>query len=241
MVSSTRGIVFHQLKYSETSIIAKIYTEEFGLQSYIVKGVHRKKSKNSSAVLQHLSLVELTANHKNKNNMHHVREIRASYVFQSIPYDILKSSVLLLINELLYRSIQEEEANPELFEFIYNSLQWFDLSESGFANFHLVFLIQLTKYLGFFPKGERSENTHLFNLESGNFESALPMHLNYLSDRSAQQFSDLVKLSFENMSEQKLNNVSRNLALEDLIKYYQLHLPNLGNPKSLKILKEVLS
>ena len=241
MISSTKGIVFHQLKYSETSIIAKIYTEEFGLQSYIVKGARRKKSKNTAAVLQHLSLVELTANHKEKSDIHYLQEIRPIYQYSSIPYDILKSSILLLINELLYRSIREEEANVDLFEFIFNSLQWFDLRENTFANFHLVFLLQLSKYLGFFPKGIYSKHTYLFNLESGNFESIIPSHPNYLMDKMATQFSQLVQVSFENMAEVKLNNVSRNHLLESLIQYYQLHLPNLGTPKSLKVLKEVLS
>ncbi len=241
MISSTRGIVFHQLKYSETSIIAHIYTEEFGLQSYIIKGARRKKSKNTSAILQHLSLVELTANHKEKSNIHYLQEVRPVYQYSSIPYDILKSSILLFVNEVLYRSIKEEEANSDLFEFIFNSLQWLDLRENSFANFHLVFLIQLSKYLGFFPKGKQNENKYLFNLESGNFESIIPSHPNYITDQIANLFSQLVHVSFENMAEVKLNNISRNKLLEYLIQYYQLHLPNLGTPKSLKVLKEVLS
>ena len=241
MISTTKGIVFHQLKYSETSIIAKIYTEKFGLQSYIIKGARRKKSKTAPGLLQHLSLVELTANHKEKNNIHHLSEIRLVYHFTSIPFNIHKSSILLLINEILYRSIKEEEANAELFDFIYNALQWLDLRESGFANFHLVFLLQLSKYLGFFPKGIYTESSTYFNMESGCFEMQKPFHENYFKKNIASQFSQLSQVSFENMLEVSLNNTSRNNLLNNIIEYYQLHIPNLGTPKSLKILKEVLS
>ncbi len=241
MISSSRGIVFHQLKYSETSIIAKIYTEKFGIQSYIIKGARRKKSKATAGNLQHLSLVELTANHKEKSNIHHLNEIRPAYQYSSIPYDIRKSSILLLLNEVLYRSIKEEESNPELFDFIFNSLQWLDLRESGFANFHLVFLLKLSKYLGFFPKGNYSEFSTYFNIESGCFEMQKPMHENYFKEKIASQFSQLSQISFENMLELSLNNTSRNNILANIIDYYQIHVPNLGTPKTLKILKEVLS
>ncbi|MBU1014240.1 MAG: DNA repair protein RecO [Bacteroidetes bacterium] len=241
MISSSRGIVFHQLKYSETSIIAKIFTEKFGLQSYIIKGARRKKSKISPVVFQHLSLVELTANHKEKSNIHFLQDVRLTYQYSSIPYDIHKSSILLLINEILYRSIKEEEVNTELFDFISNSLQWLDLRASGFANFHLVFLLQLSKYLGFFPKGLYSDTYNIFNMNSGCFESVIPNHPNYFNEKAAYQFSLLVQVSFENMLDVPLNSTARNNLLNNIIEYYQLHVPNLGTPKSLKVLKEVLS
>ena len=241
MISASRGIVFHQLKYSETSIIAKIFTEKFGMQSYIIKGARRKKSKTSAGMFQHLSLVELTANHKEKSNIHFLQDVRLTYQYSTIPYDIYKSSILLLINEILYRSVKEEETNAELFDFIYNALQWLDLRESGFANFHLVFLLQLSKYLGFFPKGIYSETNHVFNMNSGCFEKIIPNHPNYFNEKAAYQFSLLAQVSFENMLDVALNNTSRNNLLNNIIEYYQLHIPNLGTPKSLKILKEVLS
>lgn len=241
MISTSRGIVFHQLKYSETSVIAHIYTEKFGIQSYIIKGARRKKSKTTAGNLQHLSLVEITANHKEKSNIHHLQEIRPAYQYASIPYDIRKSSILLLLNEILHRSIKEEEANTELFDFIFNALQWLDLRESGFANFHLIFLLKLSKYLGFFPKGIYSETSTYFNMESGCFEMQRPFHDNYFKLKIAEQFSQLSQLSFENMLDLSMNSNIRNNLLYHIINYYQLHVPNLGTPKSLKILKEVLS
>jgi len=241
MISTSRGIVFHQIKYSETSIIAKIYTEKFGIQSYMIKGARRKKSKATAGNLQHLSLVEVTANHKEKSNIHHLNEIRPFYQYTSIPFEINKSSILLFLNEILYRSIREEETNPELFDFLVNSLQWLDLSLEGYANFHLVFLLQFSRYLGFFPKGNYSDHNYLFDLEGGSFGPKIPIHPNYIKEKTAKQFDDLLKASFENMVNIKLNNSSRNTILETIVQYYQLHVPDLGQLKSLKVLREVFS
>jgi DNA repair protein RecO (recombination protein O) len=115
-----------------------------------------------------------------------------------------------------------------------------DLRESGFANFHLVFLLKLSKYLGVFPKGNYSETSTYFNMESGCFEMQKPFHENYFKQNVADQFSQLAQVSFENMLELGLSSVSRNNILGNIIDYYKLHVPNLGTPKSLKVLKEVL-
>ncbi|MCP4551017.1 MAG: DNA repair protein RecO [Bacteroidetes bacterium] len=241
MISTTKGIVFHQIKYSETSLILKIYTENFGLQSYIAKGARSKKSKISPSVLQHLSLIELVANHKEKNSLSFLKEIRSDYQYSSIPYNVYKSSILIFVNELVYRSIREEEKNQELFNFLTSAIQWLDLSESRFSNFHLVFAIQLSRYLGFYPKNNHSKLNCHFNLQEGIFTNILPRHENYLDDAVAKQFSQLIEASYEKMSLVALNNNSRNVLLERIIEYYQLHLPNFGKIKSLEVLRTVLS
>lgn len=241
MISTTKGIVFHQLKYSETSLILKIYTKEFGLQSYMAKGARSKKSKISPSILQHLSLVELLANHKEKSSLNFLKEIWSDYQYSSIPFNIYKSSILIFINELLYRSIREEEKNLELFNFLYSALEWLDLSESGFSNFHLVFAIQLSRYLGFYPQNNYSKQYSHFDLQEGVFTNILPMHSNFLDDKVAKQFSQLIETSYEKMTEIALNTNSRNVLLERIIEYYQLHLPNFGKIKSLEILRTVLS
>jgi len=105
MISKTKGIVFHQLKYSETSFIVKIYTQEFGLQSYLIKGARNKKSKIRPALLQHLSLLELIVTHKEKSNLQHIREIRSAHQYSNLPFDMIKSSITLFVNELLLKSI----------------------------------------------------------------------------------------------------------------------------------------
>lgn len=241
MIAKTQGIVFHQIKYSESSLIVKIYTREFGIQSYLVKGVRSKKSKISPALLQHLSLLEIVVSHKEKSNLHYIREIRSAHQYVSIPYDMIKSSIILFVNELLIKAIQEEESNPSLFDFLFQSMQWLDLATEKYVNFHLIFSIQLSRYLGFYPRGIYSPATPYFDLEEGCFENRRPIHHNYLQGKEANKLSLLTDYSLDSIKELKLNNEDRNKLLDQIVQYYSLHLPNFGELKSLDVLRTVLS
>lgn len=241
MIAKTPGIVFHQIKYSETSLIVKIYTRELGLQSYLIKGARSKKSKFSPALFQHLSLLEMVASHKEKSNLQHVREICSAHQYNSIPFDLVKSSITVFVNELLMKSIQEEEANPALFDFVFRSMQWLDLATKNYVNFHLVFAVQLSRFIGFYPRGIYSPATSFFDLEEGCFENKRPLHPNYLKEKNAELFSELTEHSIENMDALALTNENRNSLLNQLIQYYQLHLPNFGELKSLDVLRAVMS
>ncbi|MCD4664768.1 MAG: DNA repair protein RecO [Bacteroidales bacterium] len=169
MLHKTRGIVLNKVKYSETSLIVKIYTELFGLQSYLIRGIRNKKSKIKPSLLQHLALIELIVYHKEKKSIQHIKEIKSAYQFKSVPFDIRKSSIIIFLNEILYKVIKEEESNKSLFEFLFNTIQILDINEKGVSDFHLIFLVQLTKFLGFFPKNNFSKTRDNFNLEDGEF------------------------------------------------------------------------
>ncbi|PIZ05346.1 MAG: DNA repair protein RecO, partial [Flavobacteriales bacterium CG_4_10_14_0_8_um_filter_32_5] len=127
MLHTTKGIVIHQFKYGEKSVIAKIYTEKFGLQSYIINGVRSKKSTNKFAYLQPLSLVEINAYHKENKGLQHLKSIKLDIPFQYIPFDVYKGSIAFFVAEVIYKTIKEEEANSELFDFLYNSVQVLDV------------------------------------------------------------------------------------------------------------------
>ena len=241
MIAKTKGIVFHQLKYSETSLIVKIYTRELGLQSYLIKGARSKKSKISPALLQHLSLIEMVTSHSGKSQLHYIKEIRSAYQYSSIPYDMTKSSITLFVNELLVKAIREEEANTDLFDYIFQSMQWLDLAAKNYVNFHLFFAMQLTRYLGFYPRGVYSPSTPYFDLEEGSFQNNKPIHPNYIQRKEAEKLSLLTDYSFDTIDKQSLNHENRNKLLDHLIHYFQLHLPNFGELKSPDVLRTVLS
>ena len=160
MLHKTRGIVFHSIKYGENGIIVKIFTESSGLQSYIINSVRSKKGKFKSSVFEPLSLVELVSEQKENRSLQRLKEIRTQPVFHSIPDDIVKSSILLFLNEVLYKSIQQQgHIDHPLFNFIFNSIQILDLEININPDFHLFFMVHLTKYLGFFPHGECSKES----------------------------------------------------------------------------------
>ncbi len=241
MLHNTPGIVLHQVKYSESSVIAKIYTELFGLQSYIIRGIRSKKSKIKSALLQHLTLVDLVVYHKAKSNIHNIKEIKIAYPFHSIPYNIHKSSITIFLNEILYHVIKEEEANADLFKFLFNAIQILDLKESHYAAFHYLFLVQLSKYLGFYPKTNFSATNCNFNLEEGKFTNQKGIENIYISPPFSTYISNLTNCSFKDLESLNISSIHKNQLLEILLNYYRLHLPVPLNIKSHHVLQTVLN
>ena len=153
MIHKTRGIVLHQLKYSETSLIVKIYTERLGLQTYLVKGARSKRSAFSSSHFQPMTLLDLVVYHREKNEIQHLKEAEISEPFHSISSDLRKSTIALFLSEVLMKALNDGEANDELFTFMASSLDFLDMQEEGIEYFHLFFLSRLSLYLGFYPRG----------------------------------------------------------------------------------------
>ncbi|MBI9033658.1 MAG: DNA repair protein RecO [Bacteroidales bacterium] len=239
MLHQTKGIVLHQVKYSETSIVAKIYTELFGVQSYLVRGVRKRKSKTSNAHFQHLSLLDMTVYHKQKSSLQNIKEIRQDYHFQEIPYDISKSSIAIFINEMVYKSIKEEEANPALFNFIFDSVRFLDLVDRDYNCFHLMFCSKLTRFLGFYPRGEFSDSNSYFDLQEGEFCAHTPIHDNYMNAECSKILHGFIQHSYEDLGSCPLNKDLRNLFLSKIIDYYRLHIHGMGEIKSHTILQSI--
>ena len=240
MLHSTRGIVLQTFPYTDSSLVAKIYTEAFGLQSYLVNAAHSKRSGTKANLLQPLSLVECVVYRKEKKQLQRIKEIRSEHPYISIPVDVRKSSILLFLDEILYRSIHEEEANPPLYEFIRSSLLVLDLKTDNCANFHLYFLTQLSRYLGFYPAGSFSEEEKYFDMQDGVFRSSEPSHPLFMAPGPARRLQELMRSNYENISSLGITPAERKALLEKLIQYYELHVPGLREIKSHKVLEEVL-
>ncbi|MCH7535011.1 MAG: DNA repair protein RecO, partial [Bacteroidetes bacterium] len=166
MLYNTKGLVIKYIKYSETSIIATIYTEIFGMQSYFLNGVRSKKSKIKINALQPLSCLDLVVYHKENKNLNRIKEL-ILHPYQSIPNNVYKTSMVFFIAEIIQKSVKEEEHNIDLFEFLESSIKLLDLQESNFSNFHLLFLIKLSRFLGFYPQGVFSEKSKYFDMQNG--------------------------------------------------------------------------
>jgi DNA repair protein RecO (recombination protein O) len=240
MLQTTRGIVFHHLKYSDTSVIAKIYTEESGLQSYIVKGVRSRKSRGKMGTLQPLSLVELVAYQKKSGGLHHMKEIRLSHPFTSIPFDILKSTMVLFLTEVLYKTIKEESANPPLFNYLSSAIQVLDLEEEC-VNFHLYFLTHLTKFLGFYPQECTLDNPQFFDLEEAVFTLEKPLHSNILGPQECKGFRAILGTNFDGIKRLQIGNSTRRELLNGIISYFRLHLEGMKDINAHEVLETVLN
>ncbi len=238
MIETTKGIVFQSVKYSETSIIVKIFTESLGIQSYIIKGVRSKKAKIKTALFQPLQLLEITASHRENKDLNFLKEARVAFAYQSIPFDMQKRSVLMFLNEVVVRSIKEESANQTLFNWLWQSLIWYDLAESPGTNFHLVFLMQLSKFLGFYPKNPERVSGY-FDLQEGIFTNSEPPHPHYISGVFTEMFHQLSLTSFNKPDNISLTSGQRRKLLNIIISYYQLHLTGFGEIKSLDVLQQL--
>ncbi len=240
MLSKIRGIVLQKTKYSENSIIVKIYTDLFGLQSYILRISKKNNAKTNANSLQHLSLVDIVTYHKSSRKIHHIKEFKINYISASIPFDIRKSSIALFINEVVLKSIREEESNIELFDFIFNSVQMLDKKTDNFNCFHLKFMLELSRYMGFSPLNNYSEEQQIFNLSDGKFQKHIPEeHPYYIKGNISYQLNLLMNSSPENDSPLKINNQKE--LLRTLIKYFEIHITGFKEPKSHKILEEIFS
>lgn len=238
MYHKTRGIVFHCIKYSETSVIARIYTEKLGLQSYIVKGVRSAKSKSKAAMLQPLTLLEMEVSHRENKQLQYIREFHRAFVYQSVPFDTLKSTISFFLLEVISKAIREHEPNAELFDFLYEALCALDDEKKLNPDFHLVFLVQLSRYLGFAPHENFSANNCFFEMSEGVFTDSQGM--NYQMDKKESALlNDLLKINLFKPTALKITRAERKQMMRSLLKYYQLHLENFSL-KSPDILEEIL-
>lgn len=237
---TTRAIVLKTIDYSDNSFIANLYTEKLGKRSFIVKGAKKGSSKNKMAFFQPLSLVNISFHDLANKNLHYLKEIKFEEPYSFIGEDINKSFIVLYMAEFLGQCLNEEEPNPSLFQFIFSSLEWL-IHHHPVNNFHLVFTIQLTKYLGFFPQGKFSELTKFFDLENGEYVSKKPAHNNFLEYKKAKDFYTLLNLSYSQQNLLVISNSERRELLETVSSYYKIHQQGFKSLKSTEILETVLN
>lgn len=240
MLHQTRGIVFKRIKYGDTSIICHIYTEEFGLQSYIVKGVRKSKTKIKATLFQQLNLLDLIVYHKNTSKLQNIKEISLAYNYSGIYNRIDKSSVLLFLNEILVKTIKEEEPNAELFKFLFDALIQLDKTSKP-ANFHISFMLKLCKHLGFSPRDNYSRHNKYFSLTEGEFEennSPAQLHLSDEQSSMLYYFITNIHLDFEKLN---IDNIQRKELLNILLLFYEQQIPGFKNVKSYEVLQQVFN
>lgn len=241
MLHKTRGIVLKTTLYSESSVVVQIFTEKFGMQSYMINGVKKPRAKISMNMLQPLHLVDIIVYHKVNTSIQRVSELRPSPIFTSIPYDIIKSTVVIFLNEVLYKSIRQQMADDNLFDFVFSAICWFDESRDVNVNFHLAFLLKLSRFLGFAPSTETKSDQSYFDLQEGEFKSHPPLHPHFLDKSDAELFILLLTMPFEKINEIKIENKTRRSILDKILIYYNLHTASFGDVRSHQVLEEVLS
>jgi DNA repair protein RecO (recombination protein O) len=237
MIVTTKAIVFSAIKYSEADLIVSCFTESSGLKSYLLRSILKsKKGKLKPSYFQVLSQLEIVAEHKNKGTLERIQEAKVLQHYKSLHTDVIKSGMMMFLSELLKNSIQEEEINLALFQFIENSLCWLD-EHDDIANFHIFFLLKLSAFLGFYPDTSHMDKPY-FNLSEGNFQDSIVGAHNESGD-IVEVLKQFFGIEIDALSEVKLTKSTRLAVLNLLLVYYQLHLQGFKNPKSLLVLNQL--
>lgn len=237
MQVKTKAIVISVLKFQEKSLIVKCFTQSDGLKTYFVRNAFSTQRNNQKiAYFQPLNILEIEANHKNKGTLEHFKEIKLAFPYLSINTNIIKSTIVIFLSEVLHHSIKEEEKNENLFSFLETAFLWLDTHDEV-ANFHLILLMEMTKYLGFYPDTSERESPY-FETINGVFSSF--QGVSCLSTHETKLFNKLIDLKFDD-NQKNFASIERQLLLKILLDYYTIHLDGFKKPKSLEVLKEVFS
>lgn len=241
MLQNTQAIVLRTLKYKDTSLIADLYTELMGRASFLVPVSRSRKSAVKPVLFQPLALLEVEADFRPTSSIYKVKEAKATCPFSNLPFDPCKSAIALFLSEFLCRALHREGENSPLFAYLQHSISWLDACRRGVANFHLVFLMRLSRFLGFYPNLENYRPGDYFDLQDGCFTSLPPRHPHYIGPQDAAHITTLMRMNYKTMHLFGMSRTDRNRCLALLNDYYTLHLPGFPPLRSLEVLEELFA
>ncbi len=234
-----RGIVLGTVKYGDSSLVAQLLTDVGGRRSYIVQGVRSGRGRGSKlALFQPLFTLEFEALPPTKGELHRFREVHSGITLRQTPFDVRRSTMAIFIAEVLYRLVKESEANEPLFDFAWGSIIALDTLEEGVANFHLWFLANLSRFLGFSPTNNYQSGDY-FDIKEGHYTHTVPHHQLYLSAQHAEILRDMTECDVLHLGEIGLNGHQRAEFLSALMSYYGYHLDAIHSVHSISIFQEL--
>ncbi len=239
MLEKTKGIVLNNTNFRDNSVISHIYTEKFGRQSYILHGVRNQKGVVRPSHIMPLNLLDIVVYHKSSSQIQQIKELRCDPILQSVHFNVYKNSIALFVAEVLSAVLREEETNPQMFQFLTHFIHILDLEEGRVANYPSYFLIQLSRYLGFYPKGNFTENS-IFNLVEGVFMEEAVAGDMCLSTSESALWWQIMNSNIDTWSETVVKPEIRSTLLAHLLSYFEIHGLHGHKIKSHLVLKEVL-
>lgn len=240
MLQKTRGIVLHALKYKDSSMIVDIYTEQHGRASFMVYIPKSRKASVKATLFQPLALIEIEADIRPNTSIYKVREAKSFHPFVSLPYEPIKAAIALFLAEFLYRALKGESENAPLFQYLMHSIIWLDTCKHHYANFHLVFLMRLSRFLGLYPNLENYSAGDYFDLRNSCFSPLPPQsHTDYIKPDEASRLNKLMRMRYETMHLFTMTRLDRARCLTLINDYYRLHLPDFPVLRSLEVLHQL--
>ena len=239
MLQTSRAIVLNSIRYNDDSFIVNVLTETSGHVSFLLRRAKSGRSKVQHALFQPLQQLEISWEQRAGGGLAHPKQVRAIYAYSDLPFNHAKRSIALYLAEFLNHALRNEPPHALLFEYVATGLQLLDQSRNGVHNFHLVFLLHLTHFLGFLPDDSTYTPQSCFDLQNGEFTSAIPPHNHCLSPEESRFIPQLLRMTPQNMHLFQFTRTQRRQILDILNVYYRLHLPNFPELKSLEVLNAV--
>ena len=237
----TYGIVLHTVRFSDTQLIADVFTEAAGTVSFIDRMPRAGRASVKSSIWQPLSLVEIVWEHRPKLNLQRPREVSLWVPWRQLPFEPAKTAMALFLGEFLYYALRHEQENPLLFQYLTHALRWLDEAPGNYANFHIVLLLHLTRFLGFMPLAEDWNPGDFFDLQAATFVAQRPVHPHYLEPTEAAVVPKFLRMDFRSMRGVGLNGEGRRRILQLITEFYRLHVPDFPEQRSLGVLAEVFA
>lgn len=242
MMGKESGVVLRVLRYGDNGLIVDIFTPLRGMVSFMVRlPKARRKAMVRGVFFRPLTVLELDYNFRLSSSLQHLADVRPLVNYRSLPYHPYKSAVVLFLSEFLYRALRNESGNASLFSYVVYSLEWFDAATCDFADFHLVFLCRLTRFLGFCPNVCRHGRGEYFDMINACYTSVRPMHSSFLEPDEAAYVSLFMHVGFASMHHIRMSGKQRCRCLNVIVDYYKLHIPGFPDIRSLEVLRDVFS
>ncbi|MBR1880683.1 MAG: DNA repair protein RecO [Prevotella sp.] len=239
MLVKTKAIVLHSFKYGESRMIVDMFTEEAGRLSFIISIPKTSKGRIKKQYFQPMTLLEVECDVRQNVQLQKLKDAHLLTAYTSIPFSPEKLALSLFIAEFLYHALRSEQQDKLLFAYVCDSMQWLDTVEVGFANFHLTFLMRMSRFLGFYPNLDDYVDGCVFDLRTATFSLQVPTHRDFLDSHDSQLIHTLMRMDFPTMHLFQLSHHDRNRITEVLLHYYRLHIPQFPELKSLGVLQEL--
>ena len=241
MLAKTEAIVLHSLKYGEQRVIVDMFTRQHGRVSFIVPLPRSARGKIKKQYFQPLTLLNIEPDVRPQVQLQKLSDASLLSPLSALHSDPSKLAIALFLSEFLYHALRSEQQNEPLFQYVTSSIEWLDGCEAGFANFHLVFLMRLSRFLGFYPNLEHTSTEPYFDLRAATFTATPPLHRDFLMPQEAARIQLLMRMDYVSMHLFRLHRSERNRILELLLLYYRLHLPDFPELRSTEILHDLFS
>lgn len=234
----TQALVLSALSYGDRQLIVDLFSREAGRQSFIVQLAAGRKGKMRKMLFQPLMLLDVDFTQRPTRTLQRFSEVSISRPWLTLCADPIKIQLVFFVAELLRYATRDEQQPQSLFDYVVDSMQWLDTATEGYANFHLVFMIRLTLFLGFFPNIETYHDGSCFDLRSGCFSMEIPAHADFIRGDEAEQMINLMRLNYSTMHLFRMTRQQRSRCVDVILEYYSLHIPDFPKMKTLEVLRE---